>query len=672
MGNARMGEGTITKAQARNQVPSFGSPQEVIDSLPIDPNIETRTFEPTPMPAYTKSRTWDGVNEDVFMDGTFKNEQDNSIKDKNVSLNKDSLAFGQHQYLPSTWNTYAARFMKEDPETAKKLGVFKVKESELAKFRGKKGDPGIAKVIPSFAARDYVYRNFYLPDSVNALKKADLPVTELNLYLAHHLGQEGAVKAIPLMDNPKYANRTMKQVLLDAGLTTAANSKGNPWGKSVNQYKKMKNSAYEPYKAKYRGETIDETLAKGYANDLPGEPSAFNDADYLSMDQRLQALKEPTYRDMQRKMLAPGSHRGIDERSITGEYTMGGKGFAAGGQVKGFAGGGRTGPDPLQQLLTMPENEEDWKTREPGFLEKARERSKDPNGIGRWDDFLSLIPGLEITPSTSGRVPTDQKIVLPINDKDWDYKPNPKLYVDPLGEWGNSGDPVDGFYNEMSSMIGQPGPGYDPEAPAPDLAPQGGSGGGMNDTSDDDSDPEVAMLKQLYRDRLKEYVDHQKPKKESVFGMFGDVNEPLLKLGLSILASKGSFGEALGEAGLASLEDRDKRQMKDQMEKSEKLKEALDMRYKNAMIESMDPSSKLKLEQAKSEYAMQIQQMKLDAAIERAELSGDRSQENAILTALLNLRKDNESYNYTPKQLEWLQQRRVPIDNPEDAGESLD
>jgi hypothetical protein len=154
--------------------------------------------------------------------------------------------------------------------------------------------------------------------------------------------------------------------------------------------------------------------------------------------------------------------------------------------------------------------------------------------------------------------------------------------------------------------------------------------------------------------------------------MFGDVNEPLLKLGLSILASKGSFGEALGEAGLASLEDRDKRQMKDQMEKSEKLKEALDMRYKNAMIESMDPSSKLKLEQAKSEYAMQIQQMKLDAAIERAELSGDRSQENAILTALLNLRKDNESYNYTPKQLEWLQQRRVPIDNPEDAGESLD
>jgi hypothetical protein len=239
----------------------------------------------------------------------------------------------------------------------------------------------------------------------------------------------------------------------------------------------------------------------------------------------------------------------------------------------------------------------------------------------------------------------------------------------PLGEWGNSGDPVDNFYNEMSGMIGQPGPGYDPEAPAPDMPP--GGRGGAGDTSDDDSDPEVAMLKQLYRERLKDYLEYQKPKKESVFGMFGDVNEPLLKLGLSILASKGSFGEALGEAGLASLEDRDKRQMKDQMEKSEKLKEALDMRYKNAMIESMDPSSKLKLQQAKSEYDMQIQQMRMDNAIEKATLSADRSQENAILTALINLRKDNESYIYTQKQLDWLAERKVPMDNPEDAGESL-
>jgi len=272
-------------------------------------------------------------------------------------------------------------------------------------------------------------------------------------------------------------------------------------------------------------------------------------------------------------------------------------------------------------------------------------------------------------------VPSDQRIVLPIDEKGWDYKPNPNLYMDALGQWGNSGDSVDNFYNEMSDMIGKPGPGYDPEAPAPDMAPQGGpggGGGGMGADDGDASDPEVAMLKQLYRERLKDYLEYQKPKKESVFGMFGDVNEPLLKLGLSILASKGSFGEALGEAGLASLEDRDKRQMKEQQEKAEKLKEALDIGYKNAMSESMAPNSNLKLEQAKSEYAMQIQQMRMDNAIEKATLSADRSQENAILTALVNLRKDNEDYVYTQKQLDWLAERKVPIGNPEDAGESLD
>jgi hypothetical protein len=68
---------------------------------------------------------------------------------------------------------------------------------------------------------------------------------------------------------------------------------------------------------------------------------------------------------------------------------------------------------------------------------------------------------------------------------------------------------------------------------------------------------------------------------------------------------------------------------------------------------------------------MQNQQMRMDNAIEKATLSADRSQENAILTALINLRKDNENYIYTQKQLDWLAERKVPMDNPEDAGFSL-
>jgi hypothetical protein len=649
MGNARAGEGMITKAQARNQAPRFDTMSSVIDSLPMDPNTEVRAFTPTLPPTYSKSRMWDGVNEDVFIEGTKMNEQDNrsSVKDKNLSKNDADMtlagthAFTQFQYTPDTWNG----IVKKIPaDVRKQLDIRPVNKKDIYTY--KSGDPELAKFLPSPEAAAYVYKNYYLPTSYETLKKAGMPITEMNLYLAHHLGPDGAVMAIPsLYDN---ADKPMRQILKDVGLTKAAKSKGNPWTKEPNltfaQYRKTKEAAYEPFRAKYRGETIDEIIAKNkdkYPNyDKPNDPSRGGET-------------------------IDGGTTTFNPIKIIGDmFTQGGKGFSAGGQVKGFAGGGRTGPDPIQQLLTMPENPKEY---EPTWYEKFIERVHSPEGpFGKVDDFL-YDNGLNFYPSNDGKRPAHQ-VVLPIDDKGWDYKPNPNLYMDPLGEWGNSGDPVDNFYNEMSGMIGQPGP-ASPDgalAPAPEMPP-GGPGGG----ADDDSDPEVAMLKQLYRDRLKDYVGHQKPKKESVFGMFGDVNEPLLKLGLSILASKGSFGEALGEAGLASLEDRDKRQMKDQMEKSEKLKEALDMRYKNAMIESMDPSSKLKLQQAKSEYDAHIAQMKLDGAIERAGLSGDRSQENAILSALMKKRDADPDYVYKQNELEWLQQRGVPVSNPEDAGESL-
>ncbi len=663
--NESFGEGTITKAQARSQggVPSFNSPQDVIDSLPIDPNVEEHTFTPTPMPAYSKSRMWNGVNEDVFMDGTFMNEQDNKIKDKNLSLNKDSLAFGQHQYLPSTWNTYAKRFMKENPELAKELGVFTVKESDLAKFRGKSGDKGIAKVIPSFKARDYVYRNYYLPDSVQALEKAGLPVTELNLYLAHHLGQEGATKAIPLMENPKYAKRSMKQVLLDAGLTTAANSKGNPWGMSVNEYKQKKNAAYEPYKAKYRGETIDETLAKGFFNELNSEPVAFNDADYIDIDARRQSMKSKTYRDIQRALLAPGSHRGVDARTITGEYTRGGKGFSNGGYVKKFAGGGHTGPKQ-ENVLRMPADPKDQKIYEPTWYEKFLERMHSPDGpFGSADDVL-YDNGLNFYPSNSGKRPTHQA-VLPIDEKGWDYKPNPNLYMDALGEWGPNEDPVDAFYKEMGDKIGYP-TGEQQIEEAPDSGRTTGAPGAPSGYTESDN-----PLEREYNKMLEEYLAYKKPEKGKVFGLFSDVNEPLLKLGLSLLASKGSFGEALGEAGLASLKDREIEQFKDQKEKSDKLQEILNIRYKQAQMEAMDPSNKLALAQAQAGFKETIQQMKIDNALEMLNIRGASANEKIILEGLMNEIKDNGIETLSPEKIEWLQERGVPVTPVQDPGTSL-
>jgi hypothetical protein len=658
MGNARAGEGTITKAQARNQAPRFDSMQSVIDSLPMDPNANRGTPPSVPERTYSKARMWDGINENAFMDGMFYNEQIHSTKDKNTLLNKDSQAFGQHQYTPGTWNGLVDRVKKAEPETAKRLGLTKVNRDVLRKL--KNGDPEVLKNIPSFEARDYVYRNYYLPDSVDVLKRNNMPVSEFNLYVMHHFGHGDGPKVLRQLQDKKNLNLSMADIARNAKLQNLDKViKWNNLNKFTGKdYIRIKDEPFQKNRndPKYRGETIDDIIAKysdQYPNyDTPNDPSRGGET-------------------------IDGGTTTFNPVKIIGDsYTKGGKGFSAGGQVKKFSRGGWAYGD---DSLVLPLEPTGGQVLPLGVKDPARDPEADwyfdelSRKIGRgsgdgyqyfdWDGNKIDKPDLLLNdPSKKSR--PDAYYYKSLDDMPNPWSRDPQGL---LGPWGPTQDPVDSFYNEMSGMIGQPGPGYDPEAPAPEMPP-GGPGGGADD---DDSDPEVAMLKQLYRERLKEYLEYQKPKKESVFGMFGDVNEPLLKLGLSILASKGSFGEALGEAGLASLEDRDKRQMKEQQEKAEKLKEALDMRYKNAMIESMDPSSKLKLQQAKSEYDMQIQQMKIDAAIAKAELSGDRSQENVIITALFNARKDNPDYLFTKQQLEWMEQRKVPMDNPEDAGFSL-
>ena len=170
---------------------------------------------------------------------------------------------------------------------------------------------------------------------------------------------------------------------------------------------------------------------------------------------------------------------------------------------------------------------------------------------------------------------------------------------------------------------------------------------------------------------LEDYLGYKKPEKGKVFGLFSDVNEPLLKLGLSLLASKGSFGEALGEAGLSSLKDREMEQFKVQKEKSDRLKEILDIRYKQAQMEAMDPSNKLALAQAQAESRKTIQDLKFQNMLDMLDLKGASASKRVILEGLIKRATDQGPESLTPEQIEYLQQEGFPITPVQDPGTSL-
>jgi hypothetical protein len=89
-----------------------------------------------------------------------------------------------------------------------------------------------------------------------------------------------------------------------------------------------------------------------------------------------------------------------------------------------------------------------------------------------------------------------------------------------------------------------------------------------------------------------------------------NVNMPLLKMGLSILANSGypnSAGEAIGKGVLGTLENEQAKDMQKQERNANKLKELVNLRYMQAMVESMDPNVKMQLAKEKAKLDAQNQ-----------------------------------------------------------------
>jgi hypothetical protein len=608
-------EGTTSKAALRkanktSHTPVFNSLQDVLKAAPeLDSVKRLRPdFEPSPFPerSYSNSRMWDGVNEDVFVYGTFDNEQDNRIKNKGLSLNDTTAAFGEQQFMIDTWNGIVPKIPKA---VRKSLGIDYVDGDKLRSYRGKSGDPALEKLIPNAKARDYVYRNYYLPDSVNALRKANLPVTEINLYLAHHLGQEGAVKAIPHIYDPENSDRKMSEVLAEAGLKKAAKSKGNHFDKiTVANYLKKKSAPYKALRAKFEGRSLEDLILDSQFTSNKGTPHALDSRNFPA-----DSNSPKNYRDEQRALLdaeGPVSNElsplhGLEKyrkSALSKDNVWGGRRFAEGGPVM---------RDSLGNIIpeSKDDDEQTWYER---YLEGVRTPLS--KGWGDLNDFFAGQTG--VMPTNRGELPTSYPVVqkiAPMPSKA-DQKVPASLFSGP-NFFDSASDDVASFYDELGSMTEA-----DPLTAALEAgdysAPMAQSVGTALEKDEDE-----VMLKKMLHDRIVAMNEDKGPQQPTLFGL--NVNMDLVKLGLGMLASDKNFGGALGEAGMNLIQSKEQEELRRSKENSTKLQEILDLRYKNAMMESMDPEVKAELARQKHAQDMQLETLKRNAKLEELNISSN-------------------------------------------------
>ena len=152
-------------------------------------------------------------------------------------------------------------------------------------------------------------------------------------------------------------------------------------------------------------------------------------------------------------------------------------------------------------------------------------------------------------------------------------------------------------------------------------------------------------LSAAFRDMILQEIEARKNRKEpdenKFLGM--SVNMPLLKMGLSILANSGypnSAGEAIGKGVLGTLENEQQKEMQKQERNAAKLKELVNLRYMQAMVESMDPNIKKELARQKAQQdaaERELQhRLKLDEIRQNAEWGMHRDAERIRLQSEVN------------------------------------
>lgn len=122
-----------------------------------------------------------------------------------------------------------------------------------------------------------------------------------------------------------------------------------------------------------------------------------------------------------------------------------------------------------------------------------------------------------------------------------------------------------------------------------------------------------AALREMIMQEIEERKKRQEPDENKLFGM--NVNMPLIKMGLGILANSGypnSAGEAIGKGVLGALEGEEQKRLQKQERDSAKLQELVKLRFMQAQVEAMDPNIKMQLQREKAVQEAAFDKMKSD------------------------------------------------------------
>ena len=181
-------------------------------------------------------------------------------------------------------------------------------------------------------------------------------------------------------------------------------------------------------------------------------------------------------------------------------------------------------------------------------------------------------------------------------------------------------------------------------------------------------------LRDLIMSKIGDYEkNNQEKDTDPLTSIFGNYNKGLFKMGMGILANSGypnSAGEAIGKGILGAQESEEKSMLAKNERNNDRLKQLLNLRYMNSMIESMDPQVKMKLAQYKAQQDNYNEVLKLQGQLQRAQASGDRTTANIIMKAIME--KQNGAFGPQPisgQENEFLRGMGVPeAEQPEDSG----
>jgi hypothetical protein len=124
------------------------------------------------------------------------------------------------------------------------------------------------------------------------------------------------------------------------------------------------------------------------------------------------------------------------------------------------------------------------------------------------------------------------------------------------------------------------------------------------------------LYEQYIRDAKKRMDAADNEKQAPFLGMFGHVNKGLLNFGLTMLASPGnSFAEDLGLSGKASLDADQADLLQKQNMAAKRFDDAINARYKKALVDSLDPNKQMKIAKFKAEQDRLLEQYKAEITV---------------------------------------------------------